>query len=88
MVTVIAGIVVVVVSVVVVIIIIVMDISIIFLFGPQEHQGAPIWRRRGTLADWQSTEPWVKIGTLGCEGQDAEDPKDDIPETWGVPPLR
>ena len=34
-------------------------------------------------ADWQSTEPSVKIGTLGCEGQDAEDPKDDIPETWG-----
>ena len=50
---------------------------------PQEHQGAVIWRRPGTLAEWYLTDGWVQIGVLGCDGRDAEDPKDDIPETWG-----
>ena len=54
-----------------------------FLFGPQEHQGATIFRRPGTLADWKNSVPWTNIGSLGCEGKDGENPQDDIPETWG-----
>ena len=69
----------------VVVVVIVVDIDIVFLLGPQAHQGGAIFRRPGSLVrDWDNTMAvWEKIGTLGCEGKDAEDPKDDIPETWG-----
>ncbi len=47
----------------------------------QEHPGAPVYRKRGTLADWRSGG-WECIGTLGTEGRDAEKPEDDIQEKW------
>ena len=45
------------------------------------HPGAPIYRKVGTMSDW-ATPGWQRIGTLGTEAQDAEDPKDDIPDKW------
>ena len=47
----------------------------------QEHQGAVWYHKKGTVEDWDIGE-WVSIGTLGTEGRDAEDPKDDVPESW------
>ena len=45
------------------------------------HPGAPIYRKQGTMSDW-SAGGWRCIGTLGTEAQDAEDPKDDVPDKW------
>ena len=47
----------------------------------QEHPGAVVYRKKGTVEDWAIGE-WVSIGTLGTEGRDAEDPNDDVPESW------
>ena len=43
--------------------------------------GAVAHRKQGTVQEWEIGE-WVNIGTLGTEGSDAEDPKDDVPESW------
>ena len=47
----------------------------------QEYPGAVVYRKKGTVEDWAIGE-WKSIGTLGTEGRDAEDPKDDVPESW------
>ena len=47
----------------------------------QEHPGAVVYRKKGTVEDWEIGE-WVNVGTMGTEGRDAEDPKDDVPESW------
>ena len=47
----------------------------------QEHPGAVVYRKRGTVQDWD-IGAWVSIGTLGTEGSDAEDPNNDVPESW------
>ena len=46
----------------------------------QEHPGAVVYCKKGTVQHWDIGE-WVSIGTLGTEGRDAEDPKDDVPES-------
>ena len=41
----------------------------------QDHPGAHIFRRIGTVEQWDQRDPaWEDIGTLGTEGQVAEDP--------------
>ena len=41
----------------------------------QDHPGAHIFCRIGTVEQWQERDPaWEDIGTLGTEGQVAEDP--------------
>ena len=47
----------------------------------QEHPGAVVYRKKGTVQDWAKGE-WKSIGTCGTEGQDAEDPNNDVPESW------
>ena len=45
------------------------------------HAGAPIYRKKGTLST-RHYGTWRCIGTLGTEAQDAEDPKNDVPDKW------
>ena len=46
-----------------------------------KHAGGPIFRKQGTL-DTRRHGRWRPIGTLGTEAQDAEDPKNDVPDKW------
>ena len=46
-----------------------------------KHAGGPIYRKTGTL-DTRRHGRWRPIGTLGTEAQDAEDPKNDVPDKW------
>ena len=47
----------------------------------QEHQGAVWYRKKSTVQDWVVGE-WTEIGTLSTESRDAEDPNDDVQESW------
>ena len=40
-----------------------------------------VYRKKGGVGDWAIGE-WKSIGTLGTEGSDAEDPNNDVPESW------
>ena len=40
-----------------------------------------VYRKKGTVHDWAKGQ-WKSIGTCGTEGQDAEDPDKDVPESW------
>ena len=47
----------------------------------QEHQGAVWYRKKSTVQDLVVVE-WTEIGTLSTESRDAEDPNDDVQESW------
>ena len=47
----------------------------------QEHQGAVWYRKKSTVQDLVVVE-WTEIGTLSTESRDAEDPNDDVLESW------
>ena len=47
----------------------------------QEHPGAVWYRNKNTVQDWVVGE-WTEIGTLSTESRDAEDPNDDVQESW------
>ena len=39
------------------------------------------YRNKNTVQDWVVGE-WTEIGTLSTESRDAEDPNDDVLESW------
>ena len=47
----------------------------------QEHPGAVGYSKKNTVQDWVVGE-WTEIGTLSTESRDAEDPNDDVQESW------
>ena len=69
--------------VVVTVVVVVVDINIVLFFGLQACPGGDIYRKPGTLSDWNSQVEWTRLGPLGCEGKDAENPHEDVAESWG-----
>ena len=47
----------------------------------QEHPGAVWYCKKNTVQDWV-VGGWTEIGTLSTESRDAEDPNDDVLESW------
>ena len=46
--------------------------------------GGNVFCRLGSIATYKDLQPpWRNLGTLSTEGFEAENPEEDIPESWG-----